>query len=157
MAKMAKKGFSHAAIEETKYLIKKPPAEVEKRRSRVLSFLGIKRCRLRYQDTRQCYVITNCPAACLAKLAPQKIHRHAGDAKERMHLPPPNAECGLQRRLQLHPARHPPQPVTLPELNRLKSSSCQLDLRIGIQLFSVWNFSKMIRIPSTIPIFFEIC
>jgi hypothetical protein len=43
MAKMAKKGFSRAAIEETKYLIKTPPAEVKQRRSRVLSFLGIKR------------------------------------------------------------------------------------------------------------------
>jgi len=28
MAKMAKEGFSHAAIEETKYLITKPRAEV---------------------------------------------------------------------------------------------------------------------------------
>jgi hypothetical protein len=28
MAKMAKEGCSHAAIEETKYLIKKPGAEV---------------------------------------------------------------------------------------------------------------------------------
>jgi len=28
MAKLAKEGFSRTAIEETKYLIKKPPAEV---------------------------------------------------------------------------------------------------------------------------------
>jgi len=45
MAKMAKESFSRAAIEDTKYLIKKPRAEVreEKRRSGVLSFLGIHR------------------------------------------------------------------------------------------------------------------
>jgi len=29
MAKMAKEGFARAAIEETKYLIKKPPTGVE--------------------------------------------------------------------------------------------------------------------------------
>jgi len=129
----------------------------EKRRSRVLSFLGIKRWRLWYKDTRQCFVMTNRPAAFLAQMAPQKIRRHAGDAEEQVHLPLTNAECGLQSRLHLRLAHHPPQPVTLPELNRLKSSICRPDIRIRIQLFPVRNISKIMRIPSTIPILIQIC
>jgi hypothetical protein len=43
MAKMAKGGFSRAAVEEMQYLIKKPLPRSEKRRSGVLSFLGITR------------------------------------------------------------------------------------------------------------------
>jgi len=43
MAKMAKEGFSRATIEETKYHIKTPRAKSEKRRSGLLSFLGMKR------------------------------------------------------------------------------------------------------------------
>jgi hypothetical protein len=41
MAIMAKESFSRAAIKETKYLIKKPRAEIRERRNWVLSFLGI--------------------------------------------------------------------------------------------------------------------
>ena len=35
---MAKEGFSRAAIEETKYLIKKPPAEVREEKERGVEF-----------------------------------------------------------------------------------------------------------------------
>jgi len=38
MAKMAKEGFSHAAIEETKYLIKKPHATVREEKMRRVEF-----------------------------------------------------------------------------------------------------------------------
>jgi hypothetical protein len=38
MAKMAKEGFSRAAIEETKYLIKKPPAKVQDEKTRGVEF-----------------------------------------------------------------------------------------------------------------------
>jgi hypothetical protein len=41
MAKMAKGGFSRAAIEETQQLIQIPRAEVREERSGVLSFPGI--------------------------------------------------------------------------------------------------------------------
>jgi len=132
----------------------------EKRRSGVSSCLGITRWRLRYKDTQQCFVTTNCPAAFHAKMAPQRIRWHAGDTKEQVHLHPPDAECGLLSRLHLRPAHHPPhppQPVTLPGLNLLKSSICQPDIRISIQLLPVGNFSKMMRIPSTIPILIQIC
>ena len=42
MAKMAKEGFSRAAIEETKYLIKKPRAEVREEKKRGVEFPGHK-------------------------------------------------------------------------------------------------------------------
>ena len=38
MAKMAKEGFSRAAIEETKYLIKKPCAKVQEEKKRGVEF-----------------------------------------------------------------------------------------------------------------------
>ena len=38
MAKMAKEGFSRAAIGEMKYLIKKPPAEVRDEKKRGVEF-----------------------------------------------------------------------------------------------------------------------
>jgi len=40
MAKMAKDGFSRAAMEETKYLIKKAPAEVRQEKKRGVHFPG---------------------------------------------------------------------------------------------------------------------
>jgi len=40
MAKMAKEGFSHAPIEERKYLIKKPRAEVQEEKKRGVEFPG---------------------------------------------------------------------------------------------------------------------
>jgi hypothetical protein len=40
MAKMAKEGFSRAAIEETKYLLKKPQAEVIEQKKRGVEFPG---------------------------------------------------------------------------------------------------------------------
>jgi len=43
MAKMAKEGFSCAAIEETKYLIKKPRAEVREEKKRGVEFPGHKK------------------------------------------------------------------------------------------------------------------
>jgi len=42
MAKMAKEGFSRAAIVETKYLIKKPRAEVREEKKRGVEFPGHK-------------------------------------------------------------------------------------------------------------------
>jgi hypothetical protein len=40
MAKMATEGFSRATIKETKYLIKKPPAEVREEKTRGVEFPG---------------------------------------------------------------------------------------------------------------------
>jgi hypothetical protein len=43
MAKMAKGGFSHAVVEETQYLIKKPRAEVREENKRGVAFPGHKK------------------------------------------------------------------------------------------------------------------
>jgi hypothetical protein len=42
MAKMAKEGFLRAAIEDTKYLIKKPRADVREEKNRGVEFPGHK-------------------------------------------------------------------------------------------------------------------
>jgi len=49
MAKMAKKGFSRAAIEETKYLIKKPPAKVREEKKRGVESPGHKKVKAAIQ------------------------------------------------------------------------------------------------------------
>jgi len=49
MAKMAKEGFSRAAIEERKYLIKKPRAEVRKEKKRGVEFPGHKKVKAAIQ------------------------------------------------------------------------------------------------------------
>jgi len=49
MAKMAKEGFSCAAIEETKYLIKKPRAEVREEKKRGVEFPGYKKVKAAIQ------------------------------------------------------------------------------------------------------------
>jgi hypothetical protein len=68
MAKMAKEGFSHAAIEETKYLIKKPRAEVGEEKKRGVVFPGHKKVKaaiqrhpaiLRHNQTSGCLPCQN--------------------------------------------------------------------------------------------------
>jgi hypothetical protein len=49
MAKMAKEGFSHAAIEETKYLIKKPRAEDREEKKQGVEFPGHKKVKAAIQ------------------------------------------------------------------------------------------------------------
>jgi hypothetical protein len=49
MAKMANKGFSCAAIEETKYLIKKPHAEVPEEKKQGVQFPGPKKVKAAIQ------------------------------------------------------------------------------------------------------------
>jgi len=156
-AKMAKEGFSRAAIEETKYLIKVRRAEVREEKMRGVEFPGHKKVKAVIQRYPAMLCQNQRPAASLAKMALQRIRRHAGHAKEHVHLHPADAESRFQSQLHLCQARHPPQPVTLPELNLLKSSMCRADIRIRIQLFPGRKISKMMRIPSTIPIFIQIC
>jgi len=130
IAKMTKEGCSRATIEETKYLIKKTSPRSEKRRSGALSLLGTKWSGLQYKDTRQCFVKSKHPAAFLANIAPLRIHRDAGDAKEQVHLHPTDAESRLPIRLHHCPACHPPQQVPPPDFNVRKSSICPQDIGI---------------------------
>ena len=123
MAKMAIEGFSHSTIEETKYLIKKPYAEVREERIRGVEFPGhntveaaIQRhpAMLRQNQTSGCIPCPNGTAKntqtrwrCKGTGAPPPARRREG-IKSRLHI------CQAP-----HPP-HPPQPVTLPELNLLK-------------------------------------
>jgi len=158
--KRPKMAFRAMRSRKRNILLRNPARRSEKRRSGVLCFLGITRWRLRYKDTCQCFVETKRPAAFLAKMAPQRIRRPGGDAKEQVHLHPPDSECRLQSRVPIRPARHPPHPpqaVTLLELNLVISSICRPDIRNRILLFPVGKFSMIMRIPSTIPILIQIC
>jgi len=151
--KWPKKAFRTPQLRKRNISLRMHASRNKKRRSGVLSLLGTKWWRLRYKDTQECFFITKRPAAFLAKMATHRIRRHAGHPKEQVHLHPPDAESGFQSRLHLCPACHPPQQVTAPELNLLKSWIWQSDIHIPIQLFPVQNISKIMRIPSTIPIF----
>ena len=97
MAKMAKEGFSRAAIiEETKYLIKKPRAEVREEKKRGVEFPGRNKVKAAIQR-HPAMLRQNQMSGCLpCQMAPQRICRHTGDGKEQVHLHPPDAECGLQ-------------------------------------------------------------
>ena len=79
----------------------------EKRWTGVLGFLGMKRWRLRCNDTRGCFVKTTRPAAFLAEMAPPRICRHTGEAKEQVHLNLTDADSRLQSPRNLGPSRPP--------------------------------------------------
>jgi len=155
--KWPKKAFRAPQLKKRNMSDRNHATRSEKKRCGALSFLGTKWWRLQYTDTRQCFVKTKRLAAFLSKMALQRIRRHSGQAKEQVHLHLPNAESGFQSGLHLCQARHPPQPVTVAELNLLKSSISRSDIRIRIRPFPGRNILKMMRIPSTIPILIQIC
>ena len=157
MAKMAKEGFSRAGIEEMKYLIKKPRAEVREETKWGVEFPGHKKVKAAIQR-HPATIRQNQTSGCLpCQMAPQRICRQTGHTMEQVQLHPPDTASAFQSRLHLRQALHPPQPVAFPERNLLKSSICWPDIRIRIQLFPVRNFLKMMRIPRTIPILIQIC
>jgi len=103
MAKMAKEGFSHATIEETKYLLKKPCAEVREEKKRGVEFPGHKQVKgaihrhlamLRQNQTSGCLPCHNGTAK-----NPQTRWTHKGTG-----APPP------ARRRERIPEPTPPPP-----------------------------------------------
>jgi len=98
MAKMANESFSRAAIEETKYLIKKPHAEVREEKKRGVEFPGHKKvmaaiqrhpAMLRHNHTPGCLPCQNGTAK-----NPQTHWRHKGTgappaARHRVRTPEP--------------------------------------------------------------------
>jgi len=115
-----KKDFCAPQSRKRNIVLRNHAPRSEKRRNWVLSSLGTRWWRLRYKDTRQWFIKTKRPAAFHAKIAQQRIRRHAGDAKELVHLHPTDAESGLESWLRHYPARHPPQQLTLVKFNLLK-------------------------------------
>jgi len=108
IAKMAEDGFSRAAIEEMKYLIKKPRAEIREENKQGVEFPGHKKVKAAIQRHPAMLHQNQTPAAFLAKMAPQRICRHAGDAQEQLHLHPADPDSRLQSQLHHCPAWHPP-------------------------------------------------
>ena len=66
----------------------------------VFYFPDITRWRLRLKDTRQWFVKIKQTAAFLAKMAQQRIHRHAGGTKARVHLHHNKRHIGLEHHLR---------------------------------------------------------
>ena len=92
MARMATEGFSHAAIKETKYLIKGPRAEVREMKKRGVEFPAHKKMKAAIQR-RPAMLRQNQTSSCLpCKMALKRIRRPAGDAREQLHLHPTDAE-----------------------------------------------------------------
>jgi len=118
MAKMAKEGFSRAAIEETKYLIKKPRAEVRQEKKRGVESPGHKTVKaaiqthpamLRHNQTSGCLPCQNGNAK-----NPQPSWRRKGTG-----APPPTR----------HRVRTPeptPPPAGMPPAPTVNTSGAQL-------------------------------
>jgi len=68
-------------------------------------------------------------------MALQKICTHNGNANEHVHLNPTETDSRLENRRHLYVVRHPPQPLSIQELNVVKWSNCQRNMRIHIHLF----------------------
>ena len=100
MAKMAKEGFSRAAIEETKYLIKKPHAEVREEQKRGVEFPGHKTVKatiqrhlamLRHNQTSGCLPCQNGTAKNLHTRWRRKGTGAPPPARRRVRTPEPTA------------------------------------------------------------------
>jgi len=86
MAKIAKGGFSRAAIEETQHLIKKPHAEVREVMKWRVEFPGDGKVKAAIERHPAMVYEIKLTAAFLAKMALQRFHGHAGGAKAQVHL-----------------------------------------------------------------------
>jgi len=160
MAKMAKGGFSRTAIEEMQYMIKKPRADVREEKKRGVEFPRHNKVKPA-MERHPAMLHQNHTAGYLpCQMALQRIHRHAGGAKGQVYVHPTNADSRLQSQRHYCPQHHPPQPVTLPELNVSKSSICRPDMCIQIHLFRVLNLLLPMHLPRmarTKQIFIQIC
>jgi hypothetical protein len=112
MAKLAKEGFSHAAIEETKYLINKPHAKVQEVKKRGVEFPGHKKVKAAIQrhpaTVRQNQTSGHLPYQCRTAKNPQTRRRREGTG-----TPPP-----AQRRVRTpEPTPPPPGMPTAPTSN----------------------------------------
>jgi hypothetical protein len=108
MAKMTKEGFSRAAIEKTKYHMKKPPTEVREEMKRGVEFPGHKKMKAAIQRHPAMLRQTKCPPSFLTQMPSQRNRSNVGDAKEQVHLHLPDAVCGFKEPT-------PPAPGTAPD------------------------------------------
>jgi hypothetical protein len=125
MAKMAKGGFSHAAVEETQYLIKTPRAEVREEKKRGVEFPGhnkVKAAIARHPAMRRQNQTPGC-LRCQNGTAknPQTRWRRKGTA-----APPPN------RRRQQNPEPTPEPTPALPGTPFASTGNISGDQRLEI-------------------------
>jgi len=112
IAKMAKGGFSRAAIEETQQLIKIPRAEVREEEKLGVEFPGHQKVRAA-MERLPAMVYKNHMAGCLpCQNGTAKKSGPAGGPKEPPHL--------LQNQRHLRPQRHVRHQVTLMETKEMK-------------------------------------
>jgi len=111
MAKMAKEGFSRAAIEETNYLIQKPRAEVREEKKRGVEFPGHKKVKaaiqrhpamLRQNETSGCLPCQNGTAKNPQTRWTRKVTGAPPPARRRERIPQPT----------LPPPGTPPAPTS---------------------------------------------
>jgi len=107
MAKMAKEGFSRATIEEMKYLIKKPRAEVREEKKRGVEFPGHKKVKAAIQR-HPAMLRQNQTSGCLPCQHGTAKNPHTRWTRKRTGAPTP-----ARRREQI-PEPTPPSPGTPP-------------------------------------------
>jgi len=157
---MAKGGFSRAKLEDMQYLIKKPRAKVRYETLQGVEFPGHKIVKAAIKRNLAMLHQNHMAGFLSCQNGTPKIHRHAGDAKELVHLRQTDADSWLQSRRHLYPEHHLPRLVTIPELNVPKSAIWRQDMCIHILLLPALNsllLMHMPRIASTIQILIQIC
>jgi len=160
IAKMAKGGFSRAAMEETQFLIKNPRAEVREETTRGVEFPGHKNVKaamnghpamLRENQTDRCLPCQNGTAQ-----NPLTCWRRKGT----VHLHQSNSDSWQQNQHHIHPKRHLFHLVTMRQLTYPKSRVCHPDMCIYILFLPVLNFSLLMHMPriaSVIKFSIQIC
>jgi len=123
MAKMANGTCSPTIMEELYSLMKKPHAKVREVKKRGVECVRHPLVKAAIEIHRPCLVETRRTDAFLAKMAPHRIRRHAGDSNKQVHLHVTDADSRLQSRRHLcpecryYPEHHPRHPVTMPQFN----------------------------------------
>jgi hypothetical protein len=135
LAKMAKGGFSHAAVQETQYLIKKPRAEVREEKKRGVVFPGHNKVKaaiarhpamLRQNQTPRCHPCQNGTAK-----NPQTSWRRKGTG-----APPPNRH----RQQNPEPTTEPTPPLPGTPLGTTGNTSGDQSIEI-INLLAGYTYS----------------
>jgi len=145
--KIAKGGFSRAAIEETKYLIKQPQAEVREAKKRGGDFPGHKNVKAEMERQaamiRQNHMDSCLPCHNGTARNPQTRWRCKVTGSPppvwRKHPTPDPPHLPLERHL-----RHP---VLFRAHNNRKTTICQPRMQTHVLLFSTLNLSILMHLP----------
>jgi hypothetical protein len=144
---MAKEWFLRAAIENTKFLIKKARADVQEEKKRAVEFPGHKIVKAAMKGTQLCFGKFRRMAAFLAKMALHRIHRQAGEVKAQVHNHQNDKKSRQQNQRHILLKCHRFHPVTMAQRTYPKSKVCHQNMYISILLFQVLKFSILIHMP----------